>query len=338
MKKKTCLLFTLLLVLLLAFASALETGEYIWQNHSIQLVKIEEKPFFAIASMKKDERALGIVLEVPKALELDNFLSHAMYKSACLTDESGQVYKPGAAMLKGNTFTYLFAIPKELDNSSLRFKFEGETPANNILKDFAGEWEGQSGDIHLTFTVNEDGNGQYTFEQSGYRESYPVRLSADDNTFTVDIPANNALSITSCKGTWKYQDEELTLDVVTTFKNGRQFKYSILCQRVKKKAVPEEYIGKWQGSSGNITLTFEISADSRAKFTFQQGQYSESNDVALSVEDGTFQVEIPADDPTTISCGGSYSYENGVLSISVRLVFKNGRDFAYTVPCKRVAE
>ncbi|MGI6689191.1 MAG: hypothetical protein ACOX6Y_12755 [Christensenellales bacterium] len=338
MKKIVCLLMSLLLILSLPAALAIETGEYTWQNYTVQLVEIEEKPFFAPADMKEGERPLSIVLEAPKAVALDNALSHAMYKSACLMDESGRVYKPGVLMTKENTFTYLFAIPKELDSASLCLTFEGEAPASDALKAFVGDWEGQSGDIHLTFTVNEDGSGQYIFEQSGYRESYPVRLSADDHTFIVDIPSKNALSITDCRGVWQYEDEALKLDVVTTFANGRQFKFSIPCRRVEKKAVPEEYIGKWRGSSGNITLTFEIGADSRAKFTFQQGQYAESNEVALSVEDGTFQVEIPADDATTKSCGGSYSYENGVLTVSVRIVFKNGRDFAYTVPCKRVSE
>lgn len=116
---------------------------------------------------------------------------------------------------------------------SLPLAFALET-GGNVLKDFVGEWEGQSGNIHLTFTVNEDGSGQYTYEQSDYRESYPVRLSADDNTFAVDIPANNALSITTCEGAWLYEDEVLTLDVVTTFANGRQFSYSIPCRRVNK--------------------------------------------------------------------------------------------------------
>jgi hypothetical protein len=171
---------------------------------------------------------------------------------------------------------------------SLPLAFALET-GNNILKDFIGEWEGQSDDIHLTFTVNEDGSGQYTFEQSGYQESYPVRLSADDNVFVVDIPADNALSITSCGGFWEYRDEVLTLFVVTTFKSGKQFTYIIPCRRIEKKgattdlSVPDAPLGRWLEADlrfilpGNLTwdaTTADITALLGEKM--QQGQISEN--------------------------------------------------------------
>ena len=102
--------------------------------------------------------------------------------------------------------------------------------------------------------------------------------------------------------------------------------------------VPEEYIGKWAGNNGSISLTFEIDADGKARFSFEQGGYSESNELALSVEDGTFSVEIEEDDTTTETCGGSYSYADSILTINVEILFKNGRTFAYTVDCERVEE
>jgi len=99
----------------------------------------------------------------------------------------------------------------------------------------------------------------------------------------------------------------------------------------------EEYIGKWAGTSGDISLIFEISADSRAMFTFTQGNYTDANDVALSVEDGTFTVEVPEDDPLgSVACGGTFSYQNGVLTVSIENTFANGRVFSYTVHCERV--
>jgi len=101
--------------------------------------------------------------------------------------------------------------------------------------------------------------------------------------------------------------------------------------------IPEEYIGKWAGVSGDISLTFEISADGRAKFTFKQGDYTGSNDVALFVEDETFTVEVPEDDELgSVACGGTYSYQNGVLTLSIENTFANGRVFSYTVHCERV--
>lgn len=290
MKKKICLLMSLFLVLPVWLTFALETGDYTWQNYTIQLAEIQEKPMFAPADMKDDERALGLVLKVPETLATDETLSHALYESACLTDENGQVYRPGAAMSKDGTFTYLFAVPKALDSSSLRLMFE-EVSASNTLQIFVGDWEGQSGNIYLTFTVNEDGSGQYTFEQSGYRESYPVHLSADDNSFAVDIPENNALSITDCRGTWQYTNEVLTLNVVTTFKGGRQFKYSIPCRRMKDSSNGlEAQLGKCPETDkvfflpGNIT--WDSTADDIAAFlgkeNLEQGNLFENSSVLFT--------------------------------------------------------
>ncbi len=291
MKKIVSFLITisLLLTLLLPAVFALETGDYTWRNHTIRLAEIQDKPMFAPADMKDNERALGLVLEVPGTLAADETLRHALFESACLKDENGQAYKPGAAMSKGNTLTYLFAFPKTLDVSALSLSFGEEVPTSNILKDFVGEWEGQHDDIHLTFTVNEDGSGQYIFEQSGYRESYPVRLSADNNTFTVDIPADNALSITSCGGFWEYRDEVLTLLVVTTFKSGKQFTYIIPCRRVEKKgattdsSVPDLPLGRWLEMDLRFILPGNLTWDATAADVtallgenMQQGQMSEN--------------------------------------------------------------
>lgn len=111
---------------------------------------------------------------------------------------------------------------------------------------------------------------------------------------------------------------------------------SLLSAAVAASNIPEEYIGKWAGESGDIRLIFEISGDGRARFTFEQGSYSESNDVALSVDNDTFTVELPADDKITESCGGSYSYADGILTVNVETVFVGGRVFSYSVPCERV--
>lgn len=233
MKKQISFLIICLLLLapLLPSAFALEAGEYTWREHTIRLIEVQENPMLAPADMKDGDRAIGLRLEVPEAIASDEALSHTLYEAARLTDESGQSYKPGAALAKDNVLTYLFAVPEALELSTLRLMFEGEAKAAGNLKAFVGDWEGQSGDIHLSFTVREDGSGQYAFDQAGYHESYVVKLNADDNTFTVDIPKDNTLSIVSCKGTWQYADEVLTLNVVTTFASGRQFKYSIPCKR-----------------------------------------------------------------------------------------------------------
>jgi len=101
--------------------------------------------------------------------------------------------------------------------------------------------------------------------------------------------------------------------------------------------IPEEYIGKWAGVVRDISLVFEISADGRAEFTFTQGNYTGTSDVALFVEGGTFTVEVPENDPLgSVACGGTFSYQNGVLTVSIENTFANGRVFAYTVHCERM--
>ena len=257
MKKNACILICLLLTaLLLPPAFALEPGEYTWQGHTIRLIEVQDPPMFAPADMKNGDRALGLRLEVPEALAADQNLSHALYKAARLTDADGQSYKPGAALAKDNVLTYLFAVPKALDVSTLRLSFEGEVAAENSLKTFVGDWEGQSGDIHLSFSVHEDGSGRYAFDQAGYHESYAVQLNTDDHTFTVDIPKNNTLSIVSCKGTWQYEDDVLTLNVVTTFAGGRQFKYSIPCKRVDEAPADDlnALFGAWSEADARFAM------------------------------------------------------------------------------------
>lgn len=215
----------------------------------------------------------------------------------------------------------------------------GALAASGIPEEYIGDWRGSADGIYLSFSIESDGTGTYIFDQNGYRESYGFTLSVDSGSFAVQIPADNKLGIVSCEGSYTYADDTLTLRVKTTMSGGRVFEYTVPCERaVAAGGVPEEYIGKWAGQSGNISLTFEIGADSRAKFTFRQGNYTGSNDVALSVADKTFEVEVPADDRTTKSTGGSYSYSDGILTVNVENVFYNGQVFRYTVHCERVED
>ena len=138
MKKKAFSLAVLLFILLLPVSFALEMGEYTWCDYSIRLVEIQENPMFAPAGIKDDERAVALKLEVPEALAADKVLSHALYESACLKNENGQICKPGAATVKDGVFTYLFAIPKTLDIRTLTLSFEEETSGS--LQAQLGKW------------------------------------------------------------------------------------------------------------------------------------------------------------------------------------------------------
>ena len=109
-----------------------------------------------------------------------------------------------------------------------------------IPRELAGKWQGtgtpKNGgpSIDLTAEINADGSGQYTFEQAGYRESYPFTVSSSDSTFSVDIPATSGLG--SVAGTWALEDGVLVLDITTTFPNGRTYSYIARCERVTEEA------------------------------------------------------------------------------------------------------
>ena len=98
--------------------------------------------------------------------------------------------------------------------------------------EYIGHWEGSVDDIKLSFNVEPDGTGMYTFEQSGYVESFEFALEAGTETFSVRIPSNNSLNIASIGGTYEYNGGVLTLNVRTTFTGGRVFEYTIPCRRV----------------------------------------------------------------------------------------------------------
>ena len=220
------------------------------------------------------------------------------------------------------------------------------TAESAIPAEYVGTWVGTSGNISLIFEISADGRAKFTFEQGSYKGSDDVALSVADDTFTMEIKADDPMTA-SCGGSYSYADGVLTVNVVNVFKTGRTFSYTVECQRLEaaeenEKAaapgIPEEYIGKWAGISGNISLSFEVDADGSARVAFEQGSYSESGELLLSVQDNTFTVEIDENDPITKSCGGSYSYADGILTVRVDIAFVRGGSFSYTVDCERVEE
>ncbi len=122
-----------------------------------------------------------------------------------------------------------------------------------VPDDLVGEWTGvgtpKNGgpSIDLTATINADGSGEYTFDQSGYHESYPFTISSDDSAFSVDIPADNTLGISACGGTWVLEDGVLKLDITTTFANGGSYSYTAECKRADATAAVPDWAGReWQ--------------------------------------------------------------------------------------------
>ena len=112
-----------------------------------------------------------------------------------------------------------------------------ETPAvtgdvpQNVPEEYIGQWAGSVDDISLSFYVDADGTGRYSFEQGGYSESYDFMLEVGTETFSVNIPSNNQLGITAIEGTYSYSGGTLTLNVRTSFSGGNVFRYTVPCQK-----------------------------------------------------------------------------------------------------------
>lgn len=446
MKKLLCTLICLALLLgLLPAALAIEPGVYPWRKGVvIILTEVMEVENSQVYGIKEGERGVGLMMKLPKEIKGNEETYKLFMGDIELLGPEGQAYTCKGARFLSKGDVLLFAVPAHLDLADLKLSLRNEQADAELLAFFAGDWAGQADrGISLSFHIEADGTGSYTFQQAGYKESYSLRLDVYDQRFAVEIPRDNQLSITSIEGDWVFFQGVLTLDVVTSFANGQQFTYSIPCKRANLQksadgldlqllgswrvkdpdveliiefkadgsllmrlqiptesqtqeksafwrvqdgllimkedgqskeeaqyynvsgqklvvanengevlfsatrvegeqspasAIPAEYIGKWQGKEGDITLTFVLSEDSRASFTFEQGRYKGSQEGAIRVTGNQFELEIPADDPMTQSCGGSYAFQDGVLTLAVLVQFKDGSSFSYTVPCTRVEE
>ena len=233
MKKTLSLTVALVLSLtLLSTALAITEGDYIWDGHPITLVSVDTKPMFVPAEMTDDQYAIAIDLTVPDSVLADDTLRRPFFTQAKLVDENGTLYSVSAAATGETGHLLFFAVDKGIDVDALTFQFLIET-ASDVPEEYVGQWKGSVGDINLSFDVGVDGKGSYTFEQSGYHESYDFTLAVDSETFTVQIPKDNKLGIATIEGTYTYSDSVLTLEVQTTFSNGRVFSYTVPCERVE---------------------------------------------------------------------------------------------------------
>ena len=140
---------------------------------------------------------------------------------------------------------FILMIPtQDAENPITLWENPDEDPA--IPDELVGQWRGtgmpKGGGpaIDLTARIDADGTGEYTFDQSDYHESYPFTISSDDSTFSVDIPADNALGISACGGSWALEGGVLKLDITTTFASGGSYSYTAECEKVGTSAPDSE--------------------------------------------------------------------------------------------------
>jgi len=102
------------------------------------------------------------------------------------------------------------------------------------------------------------------------------------------------------------------------------------------RAVPDEYIGYWEGSSGDIHLSFKIEADGSGVYIFEQNSYYESFDFVLDVGTETFTVIIPGNNTLGIDrTEGNYAFSGGFLTLFVRTYYLDGGTSEFSVQCEK---
>ncbi len=170
-----------------------------------------------------------------------------------LVSKNGGVYAPAVctgtlgesapldqiSTAKLDRITLAFDVPEDTRYADLFLRADGVdvAPAESIDRipaELVGTWKGtgipknNGTQIELEFKVNADGTGEYTFIQGKYRESQPIRISNRENRFSLNVVDNN-----TCEGTYAYEDGVLTLDITTTFANGRTYAYTARCMKEK---------------------------------------------------------------------------------------------------------
>ena len=199
---------------------------------------------------------------------------------------------------------------------------EQAEPDHRVPEEYIGHWAGRVNDISLSFNVESDGTGVYTFEQSGYTESYEFTLEVGTETFFVQIPEVNTLDIVSIEGTYVYLNEMLILEVSTSFVGGRVFEYTVPCQKVARSsedgASPDSgggalqpgvslsasqlrLVGSWSISAGAFSYEDTGIGGFEGSFTVSAEGLLVSSNMFLFDSSGAFYSEYNLVDPNVMA-------------------------------------
>jgi len=284
MKKAFALFLTITLTLFAcAQAATCETGTFPWRGHSAYISHAPRGESAGSSTAEPGGAGVQVILACADGTfswdDITNGLGDFALRDAAGTEHGTKTFVLEAvegssrniADLSTNRyvgFTPIFDLPADTDLDQLTLVVkDGQTgeivwtkalaeipsqPQANIPDELIGTWTGTGRpvgggpEISLRMTVEADGTGEYTFEQSGYSESYPFSLASDGERFSVDIPADNQLGIAKVEGTYAYAGGVLSLAITTTFSSGRQFEYAAECV---KDAAPSEaasaLAGEW---------------------------------------------------------------------------------------------
>ncbi len=109
-----------------------------------------------------------------------------------------------------------------------------------------------------------------------------------------------------------------------------------------ENTVSEELVGTWEGTGEPVgggtplSLKVTIEADGTGIYIFEQEEYTESYPITMTGADERFTVDIPADNTLGITqSSGTYSLEDGILTLHITTEFASGGEYEYIVSCER---
>ena len=154
-------------------------------------------------------------------------------------------------------FTFVLGDKPELVEESPRYAngiFDNYLAADgksekssSVPAEYIGHWIGYAAGSYLEFDLQTDGSGVYTMTDGNYTANYNFTLELGTNTFTVQIPKDNASGVADISGTYEYLEGMLILNISTTLNNGSMMPDSTVpCVRLS-------------GSGGDmVEMDFEI--------------------------------------------------------------------------------
>ena len=207
MKRTAALLVTILFgTLCCTIAMAME-GEYLWQDHPIDVTSVMESTMFGPANMTQDEYAVSVVLMVEEALWKDEALCGALYQDALLADRQGKTYAPQVSGVgtEDPTLVFFYCIPKGIAVGELSLVLK-----ENGIKDAVGDTAKVPGDGFIELTTADGKSIAFTpleagaFKAQADKVIVHTRIGATVHNSGSQFLAGSALKLATMRNTKQY--------------------------------------------------------------------------------------------------------------------------------------
>ena len=154
-----------------------------------------------------------------------------LFKMEGLTEDDLQTAVLSAYEEKDGEPVYAVALGDLPPFSDAKEESKAPETGAAVPAEAVGTWKGigtpknNGTPIDLTLIINEDGTGEYTFDQGSYHENAPFTLSNDASSFSVSGLTGGV------EGTWKLVDGIMKLDITATLPTGSTYSYTAELQR-----------------------------------------------------------------------------------------------------------